>query len=74
MATKGLQPKTTRAILATAQAAEDDATAAAIRNEHLRYEREVIDFETQVCRSRDAMKRGHLENLSAILNGSGEEG
>jgi hypothetical protein len=46
---------------------------ASSRNEHLSYERLVIDLESRVVRERNQMKREHLERLAAILNGEAEE-
>jgi len=64
---KGLAALTGTAILATAQAAADDQTAAACRIEETRYERAILDFEASVRRERDRMRAEHLENMRVIL-------
>ena len=59
------------AVLSTEQAARDDAIGAAMRIEETRYERAILDFETEIRRRRDAMRAEHLENMRVILAGGG---
>jgi hypothetical protein len=54
-------------VLATAEAAADDEAGAAIRIEQTRYEREVLDFESEIRRRRDQMHSQHLENMRIAL-------
>ena len=56
--------------LSTEQAARDDAIGAAMRIEETRYERAILDFETEIRRRRDAMRAEHLENMRVILAGA----
>lgn len=58
------------AILSTNEAAAAaDETGAAIGVEQAKYERAVLDFETEVRRHRDAMRAEHLANMQAIFEG-----
>ena len=70
---KGLAAMTSTcpAVLSTEQAARDDAIGAAMRIEETRYERAILDFETEIRRRRDAMRAEHLENMRVILAGGG---
>jgi hypothetical protein len=54
-------------VLATAEAAADDQTGGAMRIEQARYERQILDFESEIRRRRDAM---HAERHSRT-RGSG---
>lgn len=61
------------AVLSTETVAADDEVGAAIGTENLRYERQVLDFESEVRRRRDAMRAEHLANMKAILSAEEEE-
>jgi hypothetical protein len=54
-------------VLATQEAAEDDQTGGAMRIEQTRYERQILDFESEIRRRRDAMAAEHLSNMRDIL-------
>jgi hypothetical protein len=56
------------AILSTKEVAAADETGAAMRIEQLRYERAILDFETEIRRRRDAMTAEHLERMKAIFD------
>jgi hypothetical protein len=58
---------TIRPVLATEATAADDQTGGAMRIEQLRYERQILDFESEIRRRRDAMHGEHLEAMRAIL-------
>ena len=58
---------TIKPVLATPEAAADDQTGAAVRIEQTRYERQILDFESEIRRRRDAMHAEHLENMRGIL-------
>jgi hypothetical protein len=60
------------AVLSTTEAAAADETGAAMRLEQVRYEREVLDYETSVRRKRDAMHTEHLEAMRAIFQDAAE--
>jgi hypothetical protein len=55
------------AVLATAEAAEDDATALAMRVEENRYERVILDFECAIRHERDRLRAEHLGNVRSIM-------
>lgn len=54
-------------MLATAEAAADDQTGGAMRIEQARYKRQILDFESEIRRRRDAMHAEHLANMRDIL-------
>jgi len=58
---------TIKPVLATEEAAADDQTGGAMRIEQLRYERQILDFESEIRRRRDAMHAEHLANMRDIL-------
>ncbi len=60
------------ATLSTPEASEHDQTGAAIRIEQTRYERLVLDFETEIRRRRDARHAEHIANMAAIFAEAGE--
>lgn len=55
------------AVLSTKQAAAADKTHAAAALERARYERCLLDFESEIYRRRDAMRAEHLENMQEIF-------
>lgn len=55
------------AVLSTEQAAMHDETHAAAAIERARYERCVLDFESEIYRRRDAMRAEHLSNMQEIF-------
>jgi hypothetical protein len=65
---RSLAALTRTAILATAKAAADDESGAAVRIEETRYERAILDFEARgVRRERDRIIAEYLENQRVIL-------
>ncbi len=61
------------ATLSTPEATADDETGAAEHMEYQRYERAILDFEHEVRKRRDAMRREHLENMRIILSPEEEQ-
>lgn len=61
------------AVLTTDDAAADDTTGASVRIEQARYERAILDFESEVRRRRDAMRAEHLMNMRHALDGQAAE-
>jgi hypothetical protein len=66
---KGLASLTanTPATLSTPEAAAHDETAAAVNIENARYERAILDFETESRRRRDAMCAEHFDRMRPSL-------
>jgi hypothetical protein len=61
------------AVLTNSESAADDETGTAVRIEQTRYERAVLDFESEIRRRRDAMHSEHLMLMRAALNGEAAE-